>query len=572
MKNLFFTLFLTVLYFNSFSQNIVISEIMYNNPGVDDYEYVELYNNGSTTVNLGGWAFTKGITYTFPSVSMAPGDFLVVAKDSAIFEAAFGVAAFQWGANGGALNNSGETILLVNSSSGFVDSVAYAAASPWPGAANGLGASLVLCDFGSNNNLPGNWAAAITPTNVILSGIQVLANPGGDSACPGGPVLGFLTFQNGYEFSPLENAGTVNVFVILANGNANPTQVTVSASAASTATPGSDHSFTAPQTVIFPAGVLLDTQIVSFNIVDDGDLEGMETIVLELSNPTNSGTVAPSAGQFTFNVIDNDAPLTNALVITGVFDTQVQSTGTWAKGVELQAIQDIPNLGIFGIGSANNGGGSAGVEVMMPFIAVDSGDCVYVTNDSALFHQFFGIPPTVVGDAANINGDDAIELFENSLPIDVFGDINVDGTGQPWEYLDGWAYRLSGTGPDGTVFQLASWKFSGIDAFDNVPNNASAPTPFPTCAYSVVASDHAVANDDNAFTEFNTALTINILGNDDLPLPLVSILITSPPAHGTAIVNGLTNISYTPNAGYCGSDAFTYQICDAVGCDNATVN
>lgn len=570
MKSLIFTLFFTATFYCGFSQTIVISEIMYNNPGADDYEYVELYNNGSTAVNLQGWQFTKGIAYTFPAINLSPGGFLLVAKDSFKMDSLFNVTARQWVINS-ALNNTGETILLVNASGGFVDSVAYSSASPWPSAANGFGASLVLCDYSSNNNLPGNWAAAITPTGVSLGNpaVPVSANPGSGSACPGGPVIAFLPIQNGFEITALENAGTVNAAIVLANGNANATQITVSAAASSTATAGADHLFTMPVVLNFAAGALLDTQFVSLEIVNDGDLENMETVVLELSGGTNGATVAPGTGQFAINIIDNDAPLTNALVITGVFDTQPAGAGV--KGVELKAVQDIPNLGIFGLGSANNGGGSGGVETAFPAISIDSGECVYVVDDSLAFIAFFGFSPTVSGDAANINGDDAIELFENAVPIDVFGEINVDGTGQPWEYLDGWAYRLSGTGPDGTVFLLANWKFSGIDAFDNVPNNASAPTPFPTCAYSPVASDHAVANDDNAITAFNTSVTINVLGNDDLPLPLVSIIV-SLPDNGTAIVNGLTDITYFPNPGFCGSDVFTYQICDAVGCDEATVN
>ena len=33
----------------------------------------------------------------------------------------------------------------------------------------------------------------------------------------------------------------------------------------------------------------------------------------------------------------------------------------------------------------------------------------------------------------------------------MFGEVGVDGTGDPWEYLDGWAYRVDGSGPAGTI-------------------------------------------------------------------------------------------------------------------------
>ncbi len=92
--------------------------------------------------------------------------------------------------------------------------------------------------------------------------------------------------------------------------------------------------------------------------------------------------------------------------------------------------------------------------------------------------------PDDTSSAASINGDDAIELFQSGVVIDVFGDINVDGTGQPWEYLDGWAYRVAKTGPDGSTFVLANWTFSGPNALDGETTNATAATPFPIGTFS----------------------------------------------------------------------------------------
>ena len=71
--------------------------------------------------------------------------------------------------------------------------------------------------------------------------------------------------------------------------------------------------------------------------------------------------------------------------------------------------------------------------------------------------------------------------------IDTFGVIDVDGNGEPWEYLDGWAYRVSDTGPDGAAFNLASWTFSGPNALDGEATNATATTPFPIGTFSVSA-------------------------------------------------------------------------------------
>src|SRR6185503_15861703 len=48
-------------------RDIVISEIMYHPiSGNDEDEFVELYNRGTATVNVGNWRFVDGIDFTIP--------------------------------------------------------------------------------------------------------------------------------------------------------------------------------------------------------------------------------------------------------------------------------------------------------------------------------------------------------------------------------------------------------------------------------------------------------------------------------------------------------------------------
>jgi len=164
------------------------------------------------------------------------------------------------------------------------------------------------------------------------------------------------------------------------------------------------------------------------------------------------------------------------LVITGVYDGPL--SGGVPKGVELYVINDIADLSIYGLGSANNGGGSDGQEFSFPAVAATAGAYIYVASDDIGFTDFFGFAPTYTSNAMSINGDDAIELFANGAVIDIFGDINVDGSGQPWEYLDGWSYRRSGT-VAGTNFSDTDWVFSGRNALDGATSNADAATPVP---------------------------------------------------------------------------------------------
>ncbi len=173
------------------------------------------------------------------------------------------------------------------------------------------------------------------------------------------------------------------------------------------------------------------------------------------------------------------------MVITGAFDGPL--TGGLPKLIEVYVINDIPDLSLYGFGSANNGGGTDGEELTFAGSAT-AGQYIYLGSEGPSVTTYFGITADYINSAANVNGDDALELFFNGSVIDTFGDINVDGSGQSWDYLDGWAYRVDGTGPDGTTFNLANWSFSGINAVDGCTDNGTCGSVFPIGTYTTVAN------------------------------------------------------------------------------------
>ena len=170
------------------------------------------------------------------------------------------------------------------------------------------------------------------------------------------------------------------------------------------------------------------------------------------------------------------------IVITGVVDGPLP--GGVPKAIELCVLNDVTDLSVYGLGSANNGGGSDGEEFTFPAVAASAGTFIHVSSESDNFSAFFGFEPSYTSGMAAINGDDAIELFQSGAVADIFGDIDTDGTGEPWDHIDGWAYRNDGSGPDGNAFVLANWFFSGTNALDGETSNGTAATPFPIGAYS----------------------------------------------------------------------------------------
>ena len=193
-------------------------------------------------------------------------------------------------------------------------------------------------------------------------------------------------------------------------------------------------------------------------------------------------------------------------MITGVIDGPL--SGGVPKAIELYALTTIADLSMYGIGSANNGEGTDGEEFTLSGSAT-MGQFLYVASESTGFSSFFGFAPDFTSGAAAINGDDAIELFQSGSVIDTFGEINVDGTGEPWEYLDGWAYRKSGTSAG--AFVLADWTFSGPNALDGESTNGAASTPFPIGTFTTTGSNPTPTSTPTSSPTLGPPLEVTIM-------------------------------------------------------------
>ena len=162
-------------------------------------------------------------------------------------------------------------------------------------------------------------------------------------------------------------------------------------------------------------------------------------------------------------------------------------------------------------------------------------------------------------------------------------------------------YNLSATATGGTGNYIVQWSSSCPGTFSNPNatnttfslNNISQDTD---CFVKVTVMDDCgtrvgfanvhvevtsgpeppTAQNDFGLTAPCTSATIYALGNDNDPdnEPLI-LTFTSPSNTGNGIFvnNGNGTVTYTPNAGFSGTDVITYQVCDPNGlCDNATIS
>jgi hypothetical protein len=555
IKYLHTLIFFCSLAFLPLQAQLSIQEFMYNNPGEDLYEYVKIQNRSGAALNIADYSMSAGMEATFPDYTLNSGNWFFVVADSVAFASDFAdnlsseniiVQAT------GALNNGGETIAISDASGQVIDVVTYSDGDGWPTFADGNGSSLTYCGpLMADKSNPELWNLTVFPLGVIVND-QPIYGLLGDvvSQCNS---RGSVTFYTN-KISVLESAGIASIPIYIYRANQDLVEVEFT-TADGTAMVVEDYQLIT--SAVSSDNDTIDTYMIEVMINDDSVQENDETFTLSFDFFTS--TYLSLTASIEVNIIDNDTPLTESLILTGVWDAQPGFSGT--KGAEFYALDDIPDLSVFGVGVVNNGNGTDGVEFTFPAESVDAGTFIYLAEDELEFMDYYGFAPNYTFGQINVNGDDAIELFENAQPLDVFGDANLDGTGSAWEYLDGWAYRVSGTSQDFDTFNEGNWTYSGVDALDGPATNAETANPFPIGTYSTMVSTEVILNDDSfTFPVGTTSGNLDVIANDQIPVAINTMAIESPPSNISVVVNPDFSIDFSAPNGYCGTDNFSYVI------------
>ena len=115
----------------------------------DDFEFIELKNTGTTTLDLSNVSFTDGVTFAFSTgsvTSLAAGDFVLVVSNQLAFEERYGTGLSSKIAGEfttGNLSNGGENVKLEDYWNGTIVEFEYNDGRGWPVAADGSGHSMV---------------------------------------------------------------------------------------------------------------------------------------------------------------------------------------------------------------------------------------------------------------------------------------------------------------------------------------------------------------------------------------------------------------------------------------------
>lgn len=171
-------------------------------------------------------------------------------------------------------------------------------------------------------------------------------------------------------------------------------------------------------------------------------------------------------------------------------------------------------------------------------------------------------PPVAVDDTATTSKNTAVAIAVLANDSDADGDpLTVTSLTAP-------ANGTAVLNPDGTVTYTPNAGFLGTDAFTYRANDGTANSNVATVTVNVTNTP-PVAGADAATTLKNVPVTIAVLANDtDADGDALSVTNLTAPANGSVVLDPGGTVTYTPNAGFSGTDVFTYTADDGTDISN----
>ncbi len=241
-------------------------------------------------------------------------------------------------------------------------------------------------------------------------------------------------------------------------------------------------------------------------------------------------------------------------VLTAVIDGPC--TGGTPKMCEIFAKGTV-DFTQFTIQNQTNAGTTWGSNLDLSPLGTRTNVFVYVLNTGSLVFATPEFPSVVAansieGGVLNLNGDDRIRIINTATTavIDQFGVSDVDGTGTSWEWLDTYAKRNNGTGPDG-AFVEANWTFAAVDGLDGTGTCNSAAqlqTIVGLGSYTLSTKSFDAIAGLSMYPNPVTGSVLNISSAANLDMNVAIFDIVGKQVINTKVTNNTVNVS-SLNAG-----------------------
>ena len=182
----------------------------------------------------------------------------------------------------------------------------------------------------------------------------------------------------------------------------------------------------------------------------------------------------------------------------------------------------------------------------------------------------FSTCPADGNDAPVLVDDSALTDEDTAVVVDVLGN-DSDPEGDPLTVTDTTEPATGSVmiNADGTVTYTPNTGFIGTDSFEYTVTDGQG--NLSTATVTVTVADPAdnlpaMLVDDAAETDEDTAVVIDVLGNDSDPEgDALTVTDTTEPANGSVVINADGTVTYTPDAGFAGEDTFEYSVEDEGG-------
>jgi len=227
--------------------------------------------------------------------------------------------------------------------------------------------------------------------------------------------------------------------------------------------------------------------------------------------------------------------------------------------------------------AANNGDGTVTYTPDAAFSGSDGFDYTISDGRGGTDTAHVSITVTPAGNRPpNAVDDTATTVEDQPKTIAVLtNDTDPDGDTLLVSAASDAAHGSADINADGTITYTPDAGFVGSDSFTYTVSDGRGGSDTATVSMTVTQAPNRkpTAVNDTTSTLRDTPVRINVLANDTDPDgDALSVSNVTDPPHGAAVDNHDGTITYTPDAGYTGSDTFQYTIGDGHGgSDTATV-
>ncbi|MCB9230549.1 MAG: lamin tail domain-containing protein [Bacteroidia bacterium] len=276
--------------------------------GSSNNKALEIYNPTNNTVDLNDYVifrFNNGSPTAsdslFPQGMLDPDSVFVIGNPSAVA----GILSESDTLHTATFFNGDDAMVLINRvTTDTLDIIGIVGVDPgtnWP-VGTGATSEYTLIRKPTIHQGQTDWSVSVTEWDVYPQ--NTIDSLGSHHMIPCSNILIPTFYFNNSAINVDEAAGTATVVVNLIDSDTNTTDTIEIVLSGGSATNGSDYTFSSPVQMIFPMGTANASLSINIPITDDMLVEGVETIILDLQNPSGNAVIA--GGSMTINIIDND--------------------------------------------------------------------------------------------------------------------------------------------------------------------------------------------------------------------------------------------------------------------------